>query len=976
MNVDRNDFRLEILFLSFVVYCSALADDPAVGRAQEFVSVEQYSKNKHVVEVRRMGVDGWPELVESLVLDSEDASQRSALHRFQARSRLTYKSHQTQSPPLRSSTPLPLWHTTEAWSEVWEQQYSDWIAQEVDKTFFERHNIATDCADIVFAARWIFSRIHGLPAAFELAGSNAVFTNHSVRASWLQLPTAAEWNNDQRFLASLNYLLDHTNTISLRAAGYPIAINANTLKPGVYRVRTNDGGQSRHTYLFHRFFPDPSNEYPILFLQSDLPRSVRVVAEVPFEPRQSRGSPGEGLQRIRWAVQNGPNVEILAPDAHPHFSEQQFDDSLFPEDQWAMKILQIVNPRFNMDWMGRVVTQTLVQNLANRAQIVEQGYAHCQRNDCSEGSAAFEDWSTPARDKKLMEYYETYRWYADWTELKSKFVVISGREYPVLFVYAFLDRFRGSGSSDPRVSVEERWGFFPNPFIKGLEAALTDFSQRRVLCLRDSACDLSEFNKDIYPSVIWKAQAFSEHASNPSVREALNGIIKLVSTQHLSLNGKSRSLRQWMAFFVDSLYASSSRDVDPWGATFGDDWKVGAFGESVYAVDLKNEITLTNTFLINERTQEVVVVDGVAGPVRGKDPEHHLVSIGRNLYDWESGFKVDCESDYGKDVFVMDGARFVLCANKVWMQTPQGFQLYKSDFSSARAILREGRTAVLALCTEGQGVGRLFFPDGTEKAIDGCLETTDFGLTQNHVLFRRNIGGNTTQIAMDVRTGVEISIDAVLPSRGAVIRELSYEGSSDVVLVMDDKQQLWKLDLSGVAPVTQLIASGVDASSRKVLLSPREVLWDSYGWSFLIPDDPATQDVDQRYVNILHKGQQFQLVPVDSSYLHSAVPTSDGISFCAGDSAYKWGTAGLVVLNSQSCTLPTRTSILTSIPGSDKFIKNSLFGNERISDLRPEVGFTEAWNEDYIPRWRTKWWGSSSYFGSIWFGVRSIFPTP
>ncbi len=76
-----------------------------------------------------------------------------------------------------------IWTATQTWNESWEERFALWMQNETDATYFERHGVATDCADVAYALRWIFARIHGLPAGNRLSGSGQLFTNESMRAS-------------------------------------------------------------------------------------------------------------------------------------------------------------------------------------------------------------------------------------------------------------------------------------------------------------------------------------------------------------------------------------------------------------------------------------------------------------------------------------------------------------------------------------------------------------------------------------------------------------------------------------------------------------------------------------------------------------------------------------------------------------------------------------------------------------------------
>jgi hypothetical protein len=51
------------------------------------------------------------------------------------------------------------------WTLQEENLYSEWVEATITEDFFVRHDIAVDCADAVYAIRWIYARIRHLPAA-------------------------------------------------------------------------------------------------------------------------------------------------------------------------------------------------------------------------------------------------------------------------------------------------------------------------------------------------------------------------------------------------------------------------------------------------------------------------------------------------------------------------------------------------------------------------------------------------------------------------------------------------------------------------------------------------------------------------------------------------------------------------------------------------------------------------------------------
>jgi hypothetical protein len=51
------------------------------------------------------------------------------------------------------------------WTLEREIEYEEWVDANMTEDFFIRHKIPVDCADVPYAARWIYARIAHLPAA-------------------------------------------------------------------------------------------------------------------------------------------------------------------------------------------------------------------------------------------------------------------------------------------------------------------------------------------------------------------------------------------------------------------------------------------------------------------------------------------------------------------------------------------------------------------------------------------------------------------------------------------------------------------------------------------------------------------------------------------------------------------------------------------------------------------------------------------
>ena len=209
-----------------------------------------------------------------------------------------------------------IWKVTTAWTAEWEAKYATWFHDEFRDDFFQRYQISTDCADAAFAARWIFARINGLPAANRLPGSGLLMTQDSMRSAWASLPTATDWSQDRRFRAALDYLLDETYTHTLMVDTYPVAMSPEAIVPGTISLHFHDGNTG-HTMQLWKVDLSGQNA-PLTFVFSNVPKVVRVL-----EKSTSIGFvlPSEGKDALlhhRWPIAVAGGWKLAAPETLPY----------------------------------------------------------------------------------------------------------------------------------------------------------------------------------------------------------------------------------------------------------------------------------------------------------------------------------------------------------------------------------------------------------------------------------------------------------------------------------------------------------------------------------------------------------------------------------------------------------------------------------------------------------------------------------
>lgn len=400
--------------------------------------------------------DGWPEIKSHHVFGNATAAQA-----FVKRHHGTRVHQSPFKRELRSETGATLWTVTNQWDWSWELKYTEWVKKELDSTWWKRHNIATDCADVVYSARWIFARNNGLPMANRtLTGS--WFTHNSVRPEWEALPTAPEWDQDQRFMAALDYLLSKVFTHTLWQDSYPVAINATALLPGGHHLALDQ--DTGHTQFIYQIGTSP-DQVPVLTLNSTVPRALRDMMEFVFF--ESIADPnGHAFLRMRWPKFDNGAPDLVAAEDMPHYSQEQFDPSFVrsPRESFWQEVFYRLNPRADFDRIAKKSLQQIYEAFHARIPVVEKGYEVCHANPCVEGTLEWEAWSTPTRDRRIGDTIDIFdklsSFISDWSVvsglLRTEVLRLNGWDHSLADI---MNKWRaGIYSSDPNDQPEQRWG--------------------------------------------------------------------------------------------------------------------------------------------------------------------------------------------------------------------------------------------------------------------------------------------------------------------------------------------------------------------------------------------------------------------------------------------------------------------------------------------------------------------------------------
>ncbi len=367
---------------------------------------------------------------------------------------------------IRRMKRQPIWSVRHEWNSEWEAKYATWVEKSFDDEFFVRYKISTDCADVAIGLRWIFSRIHFLPAANHLTGSETLFGHFSSRQKWRKLRRHDEWHKDKLFLAALEYVFSNTYTKSLMLDSLPVNIVKGHFRAGSYYIRR--GETDGHVRVFS-LIDFESDKFPLMTLSSTLPTEIRVMNKELFMNSYWPEESVSGIMAMRWPIKKKGRWKLKSSDKHPHYSLWQYDTHHRRTQNFTLTILWQFGGKININNFIQQGLDDLISYIDARRIIVERGYLFCLENDCSQGSYAYEDWSTPSRDKKLLEKFRLIELYLDLMAvknspyhlrfeklLKQTFVSIEGRQYNFAKIRFAL--MRKGASFDPSVDIDKRWG--------------------------------------------------------------------------------------------------------------------------------------------------------------------------------------------------------------------------------------------------------------------------------------------------------------------------------------------------------------------------------------------------------------------------------------------------------------------------------------------------------------------------------------
>ena len=281
------------------------------------------------------------------------------------------------------------------WNVQEENKYSKWVTDNITEDFFIRYKIPVDCADVVYAIRWIYARISHLPAGATTLDNQLI--GHWSK-DWGQLPTNKKWYKDQRFRTALMFMLSKTSTKSLPSDTYSIRIAADSVKAGtIFFIAESHAGIVQNIIL------DGSTAHPVQTFEATLPPHIQKLNHKNFISTNPESLFQSGLVKFRWLVKKNGRWQYLPIKEHPYYSEEQYS-STFNKGyvDYIESVAKRIDPKIYdpHDKINRLM-DVFTRQLRDRIPIVLKGYKQCYKKSCPEGSYLWEIYSTPGRDEYI-----------------------------------------------------------------------------------------------------------------------------------------------------------------------------------------------------------------------------------------------------------------------------------------------------------------------------------------------------------------------------------------------------------------------------------------------------------------------------------------------------------------------------------------------------------------------------------------------
>lgn len=364
------------------------------------------------------------------------------------------------------------WKHSRTWSLEEEKRYSEWIRLNYQTDFYTKRNITADCADAEMSRRAWYAIKRELPFAYRPIYDTSI------------LVTSTGYDGSPRsFIDDMNNAVS-THNLPLNSYRLHIAKDfKEMLRPGIFFLIFK-----HHT----RPVADIDAETGLLVLRESTTtkKPIPLMQTFLFE---TEPTDTENMRHQFMPIRDGNGIKLVLQ--HPSWEQVgpygggEIDFKKNPFFEWIQEIILGLSPA-DMPQFREKTVKKMVQGfqdaLLARVAIVEEGYKACWKYHgsdptlCDPGPDGIH--STPSRDERLKNIAlsvfmyaktlsaggqeELFKWVMQtMTETKLTYRVImdeGGKKtefsHDESFGWIINALFSDMLSSDPRVTIQERWG--------------------------------------------------------------------------------------------------------------------------------------------------------------------------------------------------------------------------------------------------------------------------------------------------------------------------------------------------------------------------------------------------------------------------------------------------------------------------------------------------------------------------------------
>ncbi len=302
---------------------------------------------------------------------------------------------------LSFKTSAAVWATKAQWNQAYEVKYQEWVSKNVPMDIFLNsenpyYGISTDCADLVYALRIIFSFENGLP--FTAVDSSLTKGSRLVYITEKTAKFNGYTSGTKRLKAFIDYVSNINGTQSLaRFDTYPVALKG--IKTGdIYLAewQSQEGYEVNHSYVIREVSPFGYFE----FFYSSTPSLVRKLIQLSGMPSMPITGEPWGFRRFKWPQHYAGSAKMA------DYSKEQYKYALEHKSDFFEFLQKLIQTELEpVDSIFKRRLSNICSQLMSRSEVVLEAkkYFLALNGRCAT-KKEFNLYSTSMRDRTTLTF--------------------------------------------------------------------------------------------------------------------------------------------------------------------------------------------------------------------------------------------------------------------------------------------------------------------------------------------------------------------------------------------------------------------------------------------------------------------------------------------------------------------------------------------------------------------------------------------